>query len=461
MPDRPNFLVIMTDQQRWDTLGLAKPAELRTPTFDALVADGCLFTHAFCQGPICVPSRASFLTGKYVHQHRLFHNNGCLPDCETTWADVLAQAGYATVAVGRTHTIHKGFEHVYVPIGNSYLDFTERLYESDWQEFLYGHEAPVPHPDDREQFVEFRRTQAACDTLRDLAGQGAPFAMFLGYCAPHNPYVVPEPYVSMYDDVDFPPPRVPELDPSLPDYNEGQTRFLEKMQAAGPSQCARYYYGMVSMIDECVGRVLGRLDELGLRDNTIVVFTSDHGEMLGDHGRWAKGNIYEQSIRIPLLVVNPPRVPPGTTCDALVESVDLFPTILDYAGVTMANQAYRLRGRSLRELIEGTATRIRSAVFAQLPPWIMVRTKRWKLGYGYPKGDCYTDVPAQYRGVLYDLANDPDERHNLFDDPAHGEVRGEMLRRLVDFHLDVKIPLHKDVGEIAFENMPTMPMCLM
>ena len=460
MSDRPNVLFIMTDQQRRDTVGPDKPAAIRTPTSDRLVADGCVFTHAFCQGPICVPSRASFLTGKYVHQHRLFHNNGYLPDDETTWADLLARAGYYTLAVGRTHTIHKGFEHMPVPVGNSYLDFVERLYQSGWREFLYDHDQPMPYPDDKEQFVEFRRTQVACDALCDLKDRATPFAMFLGYCAPHGPFVVPEPYASMYAETALPEPAVPEVDTSLPDYAEGQQRFLDKMRAGGARRCARYYYGMVSMIDECVGRVLGRLEELGLRESTIVIFTSDHGEMLGDHGRWAKGNIYEQSVRVPFVMAGP-GIPAGMTCPALIESVDVFPTLLDYAGVEMPNHAYRVRGRSLRPLVEGTDTRIKDAVFSQLPDWIMVRTDRWKLGYGYPAGDCYTDVPARYTGILFDLANDPDERHNRFDDPACADVRNDMLRRLVDFHLDVKIPLHKDVGEIAFENMPNMPLCIM
>jgi len=457
---RPNFLFIMTDQQRWDTVGAARPGELRTPNLDRLAAAGCNFGNAYCQGPICVPSRASFLTGKYVHQHCLYHNNCPLPATETTWGDVLRGAGWQTTSVGRVHTICKGFEHCPTPLGDSYLDFVDRLYGSNWTEFPYGHEDPRPYPGAKEDFVEFRRTRLACDLLRDLKAHDAPWALFLGYCAPHNPYILPQESVDLYADVEVRAPRFFEEDFRMPDYTEGAKAYFDLMQSRDPLLTVRYYYGMVSLIDECVGRVLEAVDALGLADNTIVIFTSDHGEMLGDHARWAKGNIHEESVKIPFIISGRDHVPSTREIPALVESVDLFPTIIDYAGVDMPNAAYRLPGRSLRGLMEGTAERVKDAVFAELPPWVMVRTEQWKLGYGYAAGDHYLDVPGEYTGILFDLANDPAERRNLFDDPQYEAQRNRLFRRLVDFHLDVKIPLHKDVTEIAFENLPNMPLCI-
>jgi len=275
MKNKPNILFIMTDQQRWDTVGEVKPKKLKTPNLDRMVSEGCNFVNAFCQGPICIPSRASFLTGKYVHQHRLFHNNGILPDYETTWGDVLKDNGYRTFAVGRTHKIHKGFTHIPVPVNDSYFEEPESL--NKFKRWIYGHEKQRVYPD-KEEFVEFRRTKIACDLLKDLKDTGRPFALFLGYCAPHNPYIIPKPYDKMYNDADFPLPRVFKEDFERLDYD--QREFYEKMQSLNPRKTARFYYSMASMIDECVGRVFERLKGLDILENTIVIFTSDHGEML-------------------------------------------------------------------------------------------------------------------------------------------------------------------------------------
>jgi len=376
MRNKPNILFIMTDQQRWNTVGNAKPEKLKTPSLDQLVADGCNFVNAFCQGPICIPSRASFLTGKYVHQHRLFHNNGRLPDYETTWGDVLKENGYDTVSIGRTHTIHKGFSHISVPLEDSYLDFIEKHYASGCRKFLYNHDDPVVYPGDKEDFIEFRRTRAACDALRSLKERGNPFAMFLGYCAPHNPYVIPAPYAEMYANVEFPTPKLFDEDLVRPDFSDDNRKIFEMTRSMDMTRMTRWYYGMVSMIDDCLGRLFETLDSLELADDTIVIFTSDHGEMLGDHGRLAKGCIYEESVKIPFIMRNPEFFPAGKTVPALIESVDLFPTILDYVGLEIPNQAYRLRGKSIRGLTEGTADSIKEAVFSQLPDWIMVRIVR-------------------------------------------------------------------------------------
>ncbi len=457
--ERPNFLFIMTDQQRWDSIGAVKPEKLRTPTLDAVVSQGTLFGDAYCQGPICIPSRASFLTGKYVHQHRLYHNNGFLPDHENTWGDVLRDNGYQTVAVGRTHTIHKGFNHVHVPIGDSYLDFSRTLYSE--KKYIYNHDQLEVYPGDKENFIEFRRAGTACKCLTDLKGTGSPFAMFLGFCAPHNPYLLPAPFHEMYQPGDFPSPVVFEEDFRMPDFREKHKKFYERMmENDSAAKAACYYYAMISMIDECLARVMSALEKLDLLDNTIIIFTSDHGEMLGDHGRWAKGNIYDQSVKIPFIVMNPKRIPGGQKCNALIESVDLFPAVLDYAQADFPNCAYRAKGKSIRGLLEGSETKIKDAVFAELDNWIMVATKDWKMSYGYP--DC--GIPAEdmrsEKGILFDRRNDPDERRNLFDSEEHQTIVNQLMRRLVKFHQDAKIPLHKDIPEIAFENMKVTPNCL-
>lgn len=223
--DQPNFLFIMTDQQRWDSLGSVKPENLKTPNIDALVEQGINFDNAYCQGPICIPSRASFLTGKYVHQHRLYHNNGTLPEFETTWGDVLKENGYETLSIGRTHTIQKGFEHIPVPIGDSYFSFPEIFHNKG--EYVYGHDQCAVYPHEKKDFIEFRRTDIACKAIRDLKDKGRPFALFLGYLAPHNPYILPEPFASMYSASDFRSPRVCESDYLMPEYSDDHKRFLK------------------------------------------------------------------------------------------------------------------------------------------------------------------------------------------------------------------------------------------
>lgn len=230
------------------------------------------------------------------------------------------------------------------------------------------------------------------------------------------------------------------------------------MDRSKTGEAIRYYYGMITMIDECIGQLLSTLENLGIDDNTIIIFTSDHGEMLGDHGRWAKGNIYEESVKIPLVIRNGKRISEGKTCSGFVESVDIFPTILDYSGVNLENFSFRLKGKSLRELIEDRNSAIRDAVFAELPSWIMVADENWKLGYGYPEDKKpYAPLHHKYNGILFDRKNDPFEQYNLFYDKSHKTVVEKLLRRIVDFHLDVKIPLHKDIEEIAFENFSVNP----
>ncbi len=446
---KPNFLIIMTDQQRWDTVGAVKPANLKTPTLDRLFGEGYSFTNAYCQGPVCIPSRASFLTGKYVHQHRLFHNNCSLPDYETTWAEVLAENGYATVSVGRTHTINKGFEHIPVPNGDSYPD--------DYPADMYNPDRRGIYQGAKERYVEYRRAQMACDTVEHMleGNEERPFAMFLGFVAPHDPYVLPAALENMYRDEDFPEPRLFSEDTALPGYWNSDN-FYNKVKAANLREAIRYYYTMVSMIDECVGMVIDRLETLGVLEDTIVIFTSDHGEMLGDHRRWAKSCIYDASVKVPFIMRNPKRIPQGES-SALIESVDLFPTILDYAGIELPNAPWRLPGRSLRSLAEGREVKIKDAVFAELPQWIMLRTEDWKIGYGYTERVDDTNTPKEHDGILFDVKHDPDESRNLFNDPDHRDVVSQLMQHIVDFYLTVRVPLHKDVTQIAFEHHPAYP----
>ena len=257
----------------------------------------------------------------------------------------------------------------------------------------------------------------------------------------------------MYQDTDFPPPKVFEEDFSQLDYNNHQKKFYDKMQTVNPQKTRRYYYAMVSMIDECLGRLLDTLEKLKLLENTIIIFTSDHGEMLGDHARYAKGCLYEEAVKIPLVIMNKDLVKPGITSPELVESIDLFPTILDYADIKPVNIEYNCRGKSLQGLLEGNDRTHKDAVFSQLADWMMIRTKEWKLSYGYTDGNPYFPAPESNKGVLFDLVRDPDERFNRYDEAGYKDVTCKLLQRLLDFFVNEKIPLHKQIPAIAFENM--------
>jgi len=461
---RPNVLFIMADQLRADCLGANGNRIIRTPNLDRLAAESANFTQFFVQAPVCVPSRISFLTGRYPHSHKNRVNYTPCDPGELMMQRVFQKQGYRTGSVGKLHFYpptadharSTGFDRVLlddgVPFTDPFSDYVKWRNQHDPKAGVVHYNAPARNagaqgnPFRAEIDYEFTPTawtgMMACEMLREFAHSAAPFFLFVSFFKPHSPHTVPVPFDSMYNDVEIPlPPRVTLAEirqlplPVQRQILRGKPEF--DMDRARLAWIYRSYYAGVSMVDKEVGRILDELERSGKAQDTLVIFTSDHGDQLLEHGLQGKNVFFEASIRVPLLMRLPGRIRAGRR-DELVEAVDVMPTILDLCGIPGPE---RCQGRSI-----GSAAR--EAVFAEniIPevitghgldmPFVpgqgvggirhpdakMVRTRRWKLNY-YPGNG----------GELYDLENDPQESRNLYGDPAHQTTVRELKERLLEW----------------------------
>ena len=468
---RPNILFIMTDQHRWDCVGANGNEHIRTPHLDRLAAEGANFTHMFVQSPVCVPSRISFFTGRYPHTHRNRVNYTPLSRSEVLLQRRLQEAGYATASVGKLHywpptsleARRTGFDvvelHDAVANLDRHSDYARWRKENDPRagEFPYRALAKDIRPGKNpfraaiaDKYSDTTWTgERTCHHLKELAKSGKPFFLFSSFWKPHSPFETCVPFDRMYDDTQLPLPQQQTLDdimqlpvPLQKLILRGRPRY--DMERERLQWIYRSYYGAISHVDREIGRILATLRSEGLADNTIVVFSSDHGDQLLEHGLMGKNCFFEGSVRVPLMIRFPRRVRPGKY-NQLVESVDVLPTLFELAGLP---EPTKNQGRSLVPLIAGAKRPYteREAVFSEniIPEVItggsfdfffekgrgikgvrhpdakMVRTRRWKYNY-YPDG--YAE--------LYDLQADPGETENLTGNPQFAAVQRRMKDRLL------------------------------
>jgi arylsulfatase A-like enzyme len=418
MEPRPNILLLMTDQQRFDTIAAAGHPHMITPNLDRLVREGCIFQHAYTPNPICVPARYHALTGTTVRHHGFSMNtqtpmNPCVP----TLPGLLSDAGYETRAIGKMHfqppRRHHGFDRMELS------EETPRTRESD-EYAMYlksvglGHiqnihglrnllyEAPqrslVPEEHHGTTWVGDRTV----DFLKSNGGR-QPFFCWTSWIAPHPPFDLPDSVADLYRDVPLPEPiqdktepneftRVMSDDNTIPPDGK-RAEFMRRRQEA--------YYAQITFVDQQVGRVLDALEEIGQLDNTLIIFTSDHGEMLGDHGSHQKAQPYDSCSRIPFIVRYPARITPGMIRDDFADLNDILPTALDVAGVTHP-QPETLPGGSIFD-----DSKDRSTQYLTLGRhgrrWATIRDKGYKYTYYY----------GLSQGELFDMENDPNETTNL------------------------------------------------
>ncbi len=467
---RPNILFIMTDQQRWDCLGANGNSIIQTPNLDRLAKQGANFTHCFVQAPVCVPSRASFFTGRYPHSHKNRVNYTPLDRREVLMQARLRKAGYATASVGKLHYYpptpqeaeRTGFDfvelHDAVPKLKQYSDYSLWRKANDPQKNI-DHRALAKNIPSGEnpyrQAIDIKYSETTWvgertrHHIKKLSKGDKPFFLFCSFWKPHAPFEVPQPFDAMYNNITIPLPKqqslkeIRELPLPLrllilrgrPAYQTDRKR-LQWMY--------RSYYGAISHIDREVGHIMQTLKETGKAKNTIIVFSSDHGDQLLEHGLMGKNCFFDASVRVPFIIHFPRTVKPGKH-DHLVESIDLLPTLFELAGLP---EPYKNQGRSLVPLITDSNRKYkpREAVFSEnvIPEVItsgnlifefqkgkgikgvrhpdtkMVRTRRWKYNY-YPVG--YAE--------LYDLKNDPNEMQNLAESDDHTEIVSEMKDRLL------------------------------
>jgi len=423
---KPNFLFVYTDDQRWDAMGVVQREQgerarfpwLQTPSMDRLASEGVRFRHAFVTLSLCAPSRAAFLTGRYNHLNGVANNHTPFPANSVTHASLMRAAGYATAYIGKWHMGNQrgqrpGFDYSASFIGQGrYLNCPFEI-----------NGAPTPTTG----WVDDVSTDYAIRFIQQHREQ--PFSMVVGFKACHGPWDPPERAKDRFPDAQSRP--VPSL--GLRAIYRGGSTTKSNAPATRPADANPNYFRCISAADDNLGRLLKTLDDLGLANDTVVVFASDNGFYKGEHGLGDKRSAYEESLLIPMIVRYPKLVPKGKVLDELVLNLDLAPTFLDLAGLPIPSQ---MQGRSWRPLLTGTSTDWRKSFLAEYflenqypntPTLVTVRTADAKL-VKYPGHDEWTE--------LFDLARDPYETQNLAADPAHQDL---LVRMQAEFDRQAKL----------------------
>jgi arylsulfatase A-like enzyme len=464
---KPNILWICTDQQRTDTLGCYGNRHIRTPHIDRLADSGVRFERAYCQCPVCTPSRASFLTGRYPRTTRCRQNGQKLPPEERLITRLFADQGYVCGLAGKLHLapcapeVCNGSEargddgyHVFrwSPATGGKHDWALNEH-SQWLEGRGKNLKREPIPGSRQVYYgedeEDRQgtwcVEEAIRFIRSNARRGNRWLFSVNLFDPHHPFDPPQrlmdKYMEMLDKIPLPNYAPGELDAkpvyqrmdSAKAYNSNELFNWGEMTELEHKLVCASQWAMVEHIDEQVGRLMDALEECGERDDTLVIFMSDHGEMMGDHGIYWKGPyFYEPLIRVPLLISWPGVIPESVASEALIELVDLAPTLLDAADLPAGEG---MQGRSFWPLLNGRAApdTHRDSVYCEYynaQPWhpdcppqcTMVFDGRYKL----------VRIHSTCEGELYDLLTDPDERINLYDSEPHLKVKMRMHELLSD-----------------------------
>ena len=411
--DRPNIVFILTDDQRWDCLSAAGHPFLKTPNIDRIANEGAYFNNSFVSIPLCSPSRACFLTGKYSHTNGVIANTAAMAPIShklDTFYMHLHDAGYETAMIGKLHmgnddSPRPGFDYWAVFKGQGrYIDCPLNI---------NGTSTPI------KGYITEVLTDKTVDFIKkDHAGK--PFALWLGHKAVHGPFVPDEKYEKAFANEELP------VRPNVQDDNAGKPALRRKVAtmpadhpAYGvPEKLVRNQLRCLLSVDDSVGRILRALEEAGQLDNTLVVFASDNGYFWNEHHLGDKRAAYEESIRVPLVMRYPKLIKPGTKIDQMVLNIDLAPTVLELANAKPIDNAH---GQSMVSLLKGDSASWRqSALFEyflekpypNIETWQGVRTADWKYIH-------YTDL--QDMDELYDLKNDPYEMKNVIADPDHAK----------------------------------------
>lgn len=456
MKKNPNILLIMTDQQRPDSLGCYGNDVAVTPHIDRLGAEGVVFENCYVQNPLCCPSRYSILTGRYPRCHGVRSNWYAPRSNERSFGHQLGRIGYNTAMIGKMH----------LTPWNDNFGFDGRI--------IAEAKFDVNCPDDYERFLNYHGTgrkemydfnsidyiqqctavksklpqelhidgfvgNSVCEYLRNTS---EPFCLFASFLSPHNPYDPPEPYDRLFIGKQLPARNIyageiEEKPREAYDYINNRLRLPYKTDQLADKQLhlmKAYYYSLNTFIDDWIGRIVGVLKERNLYDNTIIIYTSDHGDLLGDHGLFYKQCFYEQSVKVPLIIHAPAFFKSGRKSD-LVEAIDIFNTICGLANAWPGEGA---QGKSLVPLLNGVPNyKHRNAVFSENYFGRMVRYKDSKMVY----------YPGKPYGELYDLGQDPLERNNLWNKPGGSGLKNKLKDLLLEWALaddPMPLPVRKD-----------------
>ncbi|HEX9005679.1 MAG TPA: sulfatase-like hydrolase/transferase [Bacteroidota bacterium] len=442
---RPNIVFVCTDQHSAQYAGFARHPLVRTPHLDRIAAGGTVFTSAYCGSPLCVPGRSSMMTGMYPSDVNSFCNSTVYDGSHPTWGKRLRESGYHCWAVGKQDlnpAVDLGFVEVAVDHGHAKgPDITSLFrrpvgYRIGEREGIDGSTSEKSEGDSRGgrrasvAGRDLHDTQTAVQFIRkEAAALGKPWVAFVGLRQPHPPWIGRKEYFDYYLPL-VQPPQVPleELEQLPLPYQVMRhfKRIATPIPEARIRRAIAAYFSMITEVDSCVGEIYRALEETGQAGNTFFIYTSDHGESLGEHGLWLKNNLYEGAVRIPL-VISGPQVPQGKKVAAPVSHVDLVATMLEWATVSKPGD---LRGTSLSPLLAGGSEEGARFVYAESHSEgnptgsCLIRKGEWKLIHF-----------SYYEDYLFNLKDDPKETRNRATDPSAQEVMKDLqatLHRLVD-----------------------------
>jgi arylsulfatase A-like enzyme len=484
--EKVNILLITSDQQHWSAIGYNNP-EVKTPNLDRLAEQGTIFTRAYCPNPTCTPTRASLITGRYPSQHGAYSLGTKLPESAHTVGEDFIRAGYRTALIGKAHfqplrgtdtypslesypilqdldfwrqydDVFYGFEHVELArnhtdeahVGQHYALWLEEKGCLNWRDYF---RSPTGNNDQQkrtwlipEQYhYDAWIAERTSARLERYAENGENFFLWASFFDPHPKYLVPEPWDKMYNPDKI---SVPGLTPGEHDRNPPHFQMTQKVKPDfsawresdgngmhgfhshlhNREELAKdiaIYYSMISLMDKYIGSILDKLDALGLAENTLVVFTTDHGHFYGHHGLIAKGAFhYEDMIKVPMIARLPGRIPAGRNTDALQTLVDFAPTFLS---ITQHEIPRSMTGIDQRDVWFGEKKALRDQVIVEnrhQPTTLHLKTlvnRRYKLTVYY--GRDY--------GELFDLETDPGENNNLWADPDYAELKADLVMKLL------------------------------
>jgi len=439
---RPNVIYILADQLRYQSLGYAGDAKARTPNIDRLASQGVSFRQCVSSMPVCAAYRASLLTGKYpsstgmaINEMRINPNQRCL-------GHVVTEGGYETGYIGKWHLwANEGGNHN--AMKNSYIPPEMRKYRLGWDGFwaaynfnhmyyqnFYYMDEPVKHT--FEGYEPDGQADMAVDFIRKHAGKDKPFYLTLSVGTPHDPWGpdnVPEKYLRMFKDVDFPLPRSwsDTPDPYM-DRNADPKNWLAQWKPNLPAY-QRVYYAMTANLDDNVGRIMNAVDAAGTKNDTIIVFTSDHGEMFGANGRVFKLTFYDPAARVPMIIRWPGTIPGGLVSDACMGTPDIMPTLLGLMGLPIPGA---VEGMDLSHLARGRKGPEPEFAFLQG----LGHTWQWNDGFEWravrDKRYTYAIYRRDKSELLFDNQGDPLQMQNLARDPAHGDALNRLRRQMAE-----------------------------
>jgi arylsulfatase A-like enzyme len=430
---RPNVLLLVSDDQRPDTIAALGNSIIETPNLDSLVQAGSTFTRAVCAAPICVSSRAEILSGRSMFTNGTGDFGGKLAPDLITWGEAMRDAGYRTGYVGKWHTGGRPYDHGYQECEGLFSSGggSHRGQEApDWKgRPATGYGGWVFQSADGKQKDFEKGVGLTADisrhfadaAIRFLEGDASqPFFLHVNFTAPHDPLIMPPGYAGKYDPAKMPLPK--NFLPEHP-FDHGNFRGRDELLFAWPRTSEETrgelacYYAVISHLDAQIGRILQALDKSGRADNTLVIFTADHGLAIGSHGLRGKQNMYEHTVNVPL-VIRGPGVPAGKRFDAQVYLRELYPTTCELAGVKTPAS---VEAASFAPVLSGKAQSIHDQVLCYFRDvQRMIRGDRWKLIH-YPQIDRYQ---------LFDLKSDPLEQNDLSADPASASLLNEMKLQL-------------------------------